>query len=428
MEKYILNYIREHSDDELISHYIDLFKNELDLMLYGNNTSFSGRNFLTAFSKFNMWKGEVKHSINRYLRPHKEITLYENPKNVLTTNEYGTENDFLQYGIVLFSTNPRSFLRVIDDKPFRNLRNLYANILHSGSFLEVLKKENLKQLDALKDDIAEVLINHNIKALFTHNDETFWNKYLIEVCKKAKIPSFEFLHGFPAYTKDINTRTNYLCVWGDKIKTNFVNNDINGDRIYVTGAPRFSKFTNKFYTLRNSLNDVLVATSSATMFIQHGWIMDEYGDQNSSLLILYVYQVENVLKKFGIKHARLRPHQSVDKEWLAKYIDTDFYSFDYETVDNSLKRSTMVIGPHSTLMIDALCNDVNYYVFDPGENGYTVRGAKLVPPSDGTDDYVHIAQTEDELIENIRKQIVIDPRFLDGYLQPFDLAPIMNLF
>ena len=88
----------------------------------------------------------------------------------------------------------------------------------------------------------------------------------------------------------------------------------------------------------------------------------------------------------------------------------------------------MVIGPHSTLMMDALCNGVNYYAFDPGEDGHTVRGSKIIPPFDGKDGYVSVAQTEEELIENIRKQILLDPRFLDGYLQPFDLTPIMGLF
>ena len=164
------------------------------------------------------------------------------------------------------------------------------------------------------------------------------------------------------------------------------------------------------------------------MYLQHGWIMDEYGDQNSSLLILYIYQVEHVLRQLGVKHARLRPHPSVDKLWLSKYIDMDFYSLDYESVNDSLNRSTMVIGPHSTLMIDALCNGVNYYVYEPGENGVTIRGAKLAPPSDGRNEWVRVAQSEKELIENIRGNNILDPRFLDGYLQPFSLTPIMDLF
>ena len=428
MEKYILNYIREHSDDELMSHYIDLFKNDLDKLLYGNNTSFSGRNCFVSFSKYNMWKGEIRYILNKFTKSHQEEPLNENSKNVLTTNAFGADEDFRKYDILLFSTDPRSLLRVINDKPFRDLRKAYASMLRSGSFHGMLKKENLERLDFLQDGIAKVLVKNKIKAFFTNNDDAFWNKYLIEVCRKVGIPSFEFLHGFPAYTKDINTRTDYLCVWGDKIKKNFIQNGFNGDRIFVTGTPHFSISTKRAETLRNSFDDVLVATSLATMYLQHGWIMDEYGDQNSSLLILYIYQIEHVLRQLGVKHARLRPHPSVDKLWLSKYIDMDFYSLDYESVNDSLNRSTMVIGPHSTLMIDALCNGVNYYVYEPGENGVTIRGAKLAPPSDGRDEWVRVAQSEKELIENIRGNNILDPRFLDGYLQPFSLTPIMDLF
>ena len=69
----------------------------------------------------------------------------------------------------------------------------------------------------------------------------------------------------------------------------------------------------------------------------------------------------------------------INKDWTAKYIDTDFYSFDYENVNDSLCRSSMVIGPHSTLMMDALCNGVNYYAFDPGEDGHTVLCEAIRP-------------------------------------------------
>lgn len=429
MEKYILNYLREHAEDELTAHYIFLMKNDLDKMLYGNNPSFSGRNGFVVFSKYNMWKGKMKHSIKSLFNPPQKEHQLDGVKNVLTTNEYGTEEDFEKYGIQLLSTSSRSSIRTIEDKCFRNFSETYASMMRTGSFLGVLKRDNLEKLETLKDDIAEVLVKNKINALFTHNDDSFRNKYLIEVCKKAGIPSFEFLHGLPGiYTTDLNTRTDYFCVWGNKIKENYVNNGFDGDRIYVTGAPRFSKYTRKVKTLRNSLEDVLVATTSATEYLPHVWTIENWGGQDNSLLILYIYQVEQVLKQLGVKRARLRPHMSVDKDWTAKYIDTDFYSFDYENVNDSLCRSSMVIGPHSTLMMDALCNGVNYYAFDPGEDGHTVRGSKIIPPFDGKDGYVSVAQTEEELIENIRKQILLDPRFLDGYLQPFDLTPIMGLF
>lgn len=417
--------MREHSNDELTSHYIDLLKNDLDTMLYGNNPSFMGRN-LHLPSKYSIWKSDRRRTIKRLIKPNKAD---RDLKNVLSTMYFGTNEDFLKYNIKIYSTPLRPLANVIDKKPLRELRNIYFSMLQSGTFMGMLNKEKITRLETLKEEIADIFVQNKIEAFFTHNDEEFCNRYLSEVCKKVEIPSFEFLHGLPGvYTPSINTRTDYLCVWGEKIKENYINNGFTKERIYVTGAPRFSKFTQKVEKLRNTFDDILVAPSGACMWIQHGWIMDEHGDQNDSLLILYIYQVEHVLKQFGVKHARLRPHQTVDKQWVAKYIDTDFYTFDYESVNDSLSHSSMVIGPHSTLMMDALINGVNYYVYDPGENGYTVRGAKIIPPYDGKDGYVRVAQTEEELIEAIRQQFILDSKFLDGYLQPFDLSPIMHLF
>ena len=425
MEKYILNYMREHSNDELTSHYIDLFKNDLDTMLYGNNPSFMGRN-LHLPSKYSIWKSDMRRTIKRLIKPNKAD---RDLKNVLSTMYFGTNEDFLKYNMKLYSTPLRPLANVIDKKPLRELRNLYFSMLQPGTFMGMLNKEKITRLETLKEEIAEIFVQNKIKAFFTHNDEEFCNKYLAEICQMAGIPSFEFLHGLPGvYTQSINTGTDYLCVWGEQIKANYIKNGFVPERIFVTGAPRFSHFMRPVEKLRNSFEDVLVAPSGACIWIQHGWVMDEHGDQNDSLLVLYIYQVEHVLKQFGIKHARLRPHQTVDKKWVAKYIDTDFYSLDYESVNDSLGHSTMVIGPHSTLMMDALCNGVNYYVYDPGEGGYTVRGAKIVPPYDGMNEYVKVAQTEDELVMNLKEKKIINQKFLDGYLCPFDLTPIINLF
>lgn len=431
MEKYILNYLRENSEDALVSKYIYLLKNDLDTLLYGNDPSFKGRKFHIP-SKYELWKSDsklkIKNLIKLHTNPLGDIKSNKNLKNVLSTMYFGSEDDFLKYGFRITSTVLRPLSNIIDAKPFKEVRNLYHSILRSGSFKEMLRKEKLLRLESLKDDIAEVLIQNDIKAFFTHNDEEFCNKYLIDICKEARIPSFEFLHGLPGvYSQAINSSTDYFCVWGKKIKENYLNIGFDSNRIFVTGAPRFSNFNKKIEHLRNSFEDVLVATSTACIWIQHGWVMDEFGDQNDSLFILYIYMVEHVLKKLGVKHARLRPHQTVEKKWVAKYIDTSFYSFDYESVNDSLSHTSMVIGPHSTFLLDAMLNGVNYYVFDPTDNGSTLRGEKIVPPFDGRNDFIHLARTEKELMDNIKNRVTNDLRFLDGYLHPFDLSPLIGL-
>lgn len=116
-----------------------------------------------------------------------------------------------------------------------------------------------------------------------------------------------------------------------------------------------------------------------------------------SMIILYLYEVQSVLKKVGISHARFRPHPSIDKDWVYTFLDHNFYEIDKEHLVTSLERSSLVIGATSTLFLETLMNGVNYLIYEPQNKGQTRLREPAVPPFDGTEHDIEIANSTDEL-------------------------------
>ena len=92
-------------------------------------------------------------------------------------------------------------------------------------------------------------------------------------------------------------------------------------------------------------------------------------------LNVYIYEIGKVLKELGGK-AKLRMHPSENPDWYAKFIDTKFFVIDQDKLSASLANSTLVIGPVSTLFIDAINFGVSYIVYEPVKNGDGLFGRK----------------------------------------------------
>ena len=124
----------------------------------------------------------------------------------------------------------------------------------------------------------------------------------------------------------------------------------------------------------------------------------------------------------------MRPHPSQNPKWLFRFIDNNFFSLDTATLSDSLNRSTLVIGPTSTLFLESLIYGVNYTVYEPLINEDTsLGGYKLVPPFDGKNKKVPVANSEKELIEIISNKICNDVSIIDDYIAPkFSLDSIIN--
>jgi hypothetical protein len=143
---------------------------------------------------------------------------------------------------------------------------------------------------------------------------------------------------------------------------------------------------------------------------------------------LYLYKVQKVLLRLGIKKARYRAHPSINKKWIQSFLDPNFYQLDTDALTTSLNKSSLVIGANSTVVLEALMQGVNYIAFDPkDEHGVNMSGYKSVPPFDGTEGKLMMAENESELEKMIKANAMTDYSMVHDFIQDFDLTPLKDI-
>ena len=150
------------------------------------------------------------------------------------------------------------------------------------------------------------------------------------------------------------------------------------------------------------------------------------GDRGNT--ILYLLKIQAVLKSLGVKNVRYRLHPSENLLWYNRFLDTTFFKLDTEPLDCSLKKSSLLIGPTSTVLVESLYHGVNYMVFEPNDNNIDLFNYPLVPPFDGSDSRVPLAQSESDLKYYLKNRTEIQISFLNDYIKtPFNLDFIKEL-
>lgn len=422
MEKYIINYLYEHTDNDLAKKYIDYFKYDMDSILYGKTPSLIRKTY----------KPSLKMQIQQNL--YEAIKYITHPKKTGLINVLdflgGTWNyDFESIGLNLLSTCWQPSRRgYISNEIFRKSKNRYIKLLYKESYEKFITVDTVNYFEVQKEKISTILQKEHIKGGFFYNQEIFSCKYFIDILKGINRPSFEFIHGLPGiYTPEITNRTDYICVYGDKIKQNYIKAGVDESKILVTGTSKYSDYNSKqSHDLKNCLDDVLVFTTGACNWVKHVWRSEQIVVDDVGFILLYLYQVENVLKSLGVRKARLRPHPMNNKKWLECYIDNNFYIMDNESLGNSLSHATLSIGPTSTSLIDSLTCGVNYVVFEPSENGVKINGGKGVPPFDGTDNSIVIANNESDLLYVLKNNECSRLAFIEEYVSPLNFSEVIK--
>lgn len=296
-----------------------------------------------------------------------------------------------------------SFLRTINSIPFQDLISTIGENLVSG----------------IVEKTRDLLRKNDIKAVIANSTHTFSNRLPLKAAQLEKLPTFVFLHGlpFPFYYEE-PSRTDYLVVWSEKIKENFVEiTKFPANRIFVSGHPFYQKLCiNK---LRFSLDNILIIGPSC-----EAERMNDRGNMISFLL-----EVKDVLTKFGVKEVRFRPHPHEDVFWYLKFIDKSFFKPDLRPISQALEDSTLVMGTISTVILEALYYGVNYLLYDPlDSNGINIYGHKPVPPFDGNDRYLPIARTKEDIEVMIKSKELVNIELFNEYIQtPFDISFIKKM-
>ncbi len=296
------------------------------------------------------------------------------------------------------------------------------------SFIRALRRMNFQESISESCDnyvgefVAEtrkVMRSNNIKAFIASSTHSLDNRIPLKAAKEEGITTIVFLHGlpFPFYYEEPE-RADYLIVWSEKIKENFVKlTNFPEDRIFVSGHPYYQKMN--YDVLRNSLDDVLIICPSS----------ESERNQDRGNMVYYLLSLEKVLRRFGVRKVRYRPHPHENASWYQNYVDNNFFKPDNSPLPYSLKKATLVIGTLSTIVVEAMYYGVSYILYDPlDENCKNVYGHTTVPPFDGSESMLPHANTMEELSTLIEEKRCADIQLFHEYIKtPFDITFIKDL-
>ena len=416
---YILDFLKKNSD--LDSKKLEILKQEFDFRFYsyGDQFKYAHEN---KKQKFSTVLFQYLKSLYIRLKIFLNKKSNNNKKAILSSAYFNLNNELSKLGFEVYS--PSWYLKkdgnVLPNFSLFNSSKKILATLSSSNFRDLLTPNFITQIDEFEKIVLKALQINNIQAVIVSNDMTFIDKILVDACKKLKIPSFLFLHGLPPnFNLMDNNRTDYLIVWGEKLKENFIKTGFNKDKIFVSGHPYYKLQVDS--PLQFSLNNVLVLTKP----MNEGQFGDKVQLSDRSHSILYLFSLEKVLRSFGVNSVRVRVHPGENPQWYYQYINEEFFILDNTNLKKSINNSTLVIGPTSTVFLESIYYRKNYLVYEPGVYGFDLFNHKLFPPFDGSENKVPIAKNEDELSQLIKDETVVDSSILSDYIRtPFNLEII----
>ena len=287
-----------------------------------------------------------------------------------------------------------------------------------GDYNYLISEKFLIKVENYFNQIIELVKTNNLKFLLTTNDNDFFSRVYLKAFQKLKIPTFIIAHGgMPTmFDKIMDNGSDYVTMWGNKQIESFVKVGYEKNKFFNSGHPFYNEEPKN---LRFELNNVLILTKS----INGVCPLDKPHLEDRGNIIMYLYSIENTLKKVGVKNALLRPHPSENPDWYLKFINKNFFQIDYNNLNESLTKSSLVIGPASTTFIDALANGVNYLIYEPIINNKLITGFPIRPPLDDSDNRIPVARDENQLYEMLIKKNRVDLSVYKEFANPkFDLS------
>lgn len=416
VKRYILSKIIEGMPELAKKNYLDKIKIELDWRIYHY-----GAHFNTPFeNKLHHWTYEdLKYDLKNQIILKRNQFKSKTKKKFISSIYFGNfDQNLAKLGEVQTPVwLPRGFVIDGNNSLYKKSKNI-TNLLGKASFNTLLMPQTASLLDEYESDLFNYYSETDPRAVFLFTDQYYHSKVTIEVFKKINKKSFVLSHGLPGiYSKEVDNRSDYLYVWGNKIKCNYIQAGFNAEKIFVIGHPGYMT-PKKIDSLRNSFENILVLPKAMTWH-QHTY---EPAIADRGAIIVYLLSLQIVLQKFGVKSVRLRPHPSANVHWMLSFLDPSFFIADpYPQLSESLAHTTLAIGPTSTVFLESILNGVNYVIYEPqDDDGIDLLNYKIVPPFDGSDPEIAVAKDEYELEELLRRRYCQPNDVLSGYMSTFD--------
>jgi hypothetical protein len=407
-----------HDGTELNSEFLEDIKYEMDARLYhyGNHFNANNENKLFEikmylFSLLVFFKGFLKKLFQQKIT-HRNI--------VISSAYFGINDELVNIGYDCINV------------PWLDASNNLLLYYKLQKFKNKIKNFNFSEIDSLykdyikiRTDLKSYYSKNEIKFLTLPQDVGVFERLSIRIFKEFNKKTFIFSHGLPGRYNNIDdNKTDFLVVWGNKIKNNYIKAGFNENKIIVSGHPLYKKLNIDNIKLRSSLNNILVLSKSLNGTPHSTGV--KISDRTN--LLLYLYQLQKELLQSGVKSVKFRPHPSENIKWYYNFIDPDFFIIDAnKSITDSFKEATLVIGPTSTMFIDSIVNNVNYLVYEPMSAGNDLNNFPLVPPFDSTDERLIISKSPIELSYNLKRIPLVEPSIILDYIQPnFDISFLIN--
>lgn len=453
MERYILKYLMDSTRDMWRKRYYDYMKMQLDrtFWAYGKHASNNLERTIEHNENYVIPRKDTIKGIYGILRRAYERKFLKKKRLQKQTSiqhkAINAEQRTFDYKIFcafhLPWLLPDESVKKINDvgiyidfisdssKPWSQsivrLQNWYNSIILLP-FNEQINEFHVQELKAIYDQLVEDFRKTDYDAVMIFSAELFEAKILIDVFREVGKVSVELLHGIPGPTLKIESdRVDYFMVYGEQLIKDAMAIGCDKKKFYVAGDCKYIKAFNTPTHLRCSMENVLVVTSATTDEYQYEMEFDKFAINDRSLLITYLYSIESVLKENGVNRARLRPHPHIMKDWLCRYIDTDFYEMDYLDLEDSINQATCCIGHNSTVVLEAINMGVSYMVYEPGDGIHQMTGRKLYPPFDGSNAGLKVAHSEEELDEMIKERYCPSAELGRQYMEPFKPEVIRDI-
>lgn len=269
--------------------------------------------------------------------------------------------------------------------------------LDKKSLAVLFSNEFSSLINEYGSEFRRLLKNENVACLIVPNDLALFENLSIKIAQSVNIPAIVYLHGLPGrYNPIDDNRGDYLIVWGKGIKEEYINAGMSANKILTLKHPVYSNFEQS--SLRSSLENVVVISKAMSGAPSSS---DEVILSDRSKSLYYIERVRQILVEIGVKSAKLRLHPSESESFYRKNIMGGFYTIDSDDKITTLAKASLVIGPTSTMALDAIKNGVNYILFDPIVDGKTLENTEsLVRPFDGSS-FISLSKGSDDFKRNI---------------------------
>ncbi|HME41637.1 MAG TPA: hypothetical protein VKF36_01010 [Syntrophorhabdales bacterium] len=417
MNFYLFDYLKElPAVDADILYYL---KYELDKKIY-----YYGEHFKNPVEGAPWLTRRLRMALKRFL-VHAAGMLRRNKRSTggsILSNAYftyGSELERLGFSVYSPPWNLRSPGTIYPDSGLAQAAFHIEQQFIERDYRTLIGKPFTEEVRRFKELLAGSISRKGMRALCVPNDLSFFHRISIDLFKEARLPTFLFLHGVPGrYNAVDDNTTDYLIVWGSRIKKLYIEAGVKPEKILVSGHPLYKEFQRT--DLQFDIDDVLVLDKicqEGAPSMSDRVILADRGNSVTYLMIL-----QQVLSSLGVRSVRLRVHPAGNGNWYHKFVDSSFFVLDRLPLDESLRRATLVIGPTSSVLFEAMYYGKNYLLFEPQNEGRDLANFRPVPPFDGSDARIPLARDEKELEYLLRNKIRIDSSVWNDYIQtPFSI-------